>query len=105
MGFAYAIDPATGDLLLDDDGQPVTTTDPKTSNIFVDMTTQRSIDKIDLLFMVDNSGSMLDKQAMLKLAVPQLLGRLINPMCKNGAGASAASNGGVCTNSASGVGR
>lgn len=28
MSFAYAIDPSTGDFLLDDDGQVVTTTDP-----------------------------------------------------------------------------
>lgn len=28
MSFAYAIDPSTGDFILDDDGQPVVTTDP-----------------------------------------------------------------------------
>ena len=38
-------------------------------------------DKIDLLFVIDNSASMLDKQKILATAVPDLLGRLINPTC------------------------
>jgi hypothetical protein len=38
-------------------------------------------DKIDLLFMIDNSASMADKQALLKDAVPDLLTRLVNPRC------------------------
>ena len=37
--------------------------------------------KIDLLFMIDNSSSMADKQAILALAVPDLVGRLVNPVC------------------------
>jgi hypothetical protein len=40
-----------------------------------------AIDKIDLLFMVDNSPSMADKQAILATAVPDLLGGLLNPPC------------------------
>ena len=38
-----------------------------------------SADKIDLLFMIDNSRSMADKQEILRDAVPVLLERLINP--------------------------
>ncbi|MBM4362491.1 MAG: hypothetical protein FJ104_07400, partial [Deltaproteobacteria bacterium] len=39
------------------------------------------IDKIDLLFMIDNSISMADKQSVLKDAVPDLVQRLVNPTC------------------------
>ncbi len=38
-------------------------------------------DKIDLLFMIDNSSSMADKQELLKQAVPDLVNRLVNPKC------------------------
>ncbi|HMI83914.1 MAG TPA: hypothetical protein VK550_07455 [Polyangiaceae bacterium] len=37
--------------------------------------------KIDLLFMIDNSSSMADKQSILATAVPQLVDRLIEPKC------------------------
>jgi len=56
---------------------------PRTTNIFVDTVTQKNVDKIDLLFMVDNSISMADKQAVLKDAVPDLVNRLVNPYCVN----------------------
>lgn len=39
---------------------------------------QTAIDKIDLLFVVDNSASMADKQALLSQAVPGLVERLVN---------------------------
>ena len=42
---------------------------------------QRSIDEIDLLFAIDNSGSMGDKQTLLAEAVPTLIARLLNPDC------------------------
>ena len=42
---------------------------------------ERSIDKVDLLFAVDNSASMGDKQDLLALAIPVLVGRLLNPNC------------------------
>ena len=38
-------------------------------------------DKIDLLFMIDNSASMADKQQLLASAIPHLLDRLTNPAC------------------------
>lgn len=40
-----------------------------------------AVDKVDLLFVIDNSISMADKQELLKQAVPTLLERLINPPC------------------------
>ncbi|HVU04881.1 MAG TPA: hypothetical protein VHE30_24190 [Polyangiaceae bacterium] len=54
---------------------------PKTTNIFVDSIVQNSVDKIDLLFMIDNSISMADKQQVLKEAVPDLVHRLVSPNC------------------------
>jgi hypothetical protein len=43
--------------------------------------TSGSIDKVDLLFAIDNSASMGDKQDLLVAAIPVLLGRLLNPNC------------------------
>ena len=40
---------------------------------------QNSIDKIDLLFMIDNSSSMADKQTILSKAVPDLVNRFVDP--------------------------
>lgn len=37
--------------------------------------------KIDLLFVIDNSGSMADKQAVMLRAVPAMLDRLVTPNC------------------------
>src|SRR5688572_6462641 len=42
--------------------RPIGSPEPVTTNIFVDKITQTSVDKIDLLFMIDNSISMSDKQ-------------------------------------------
>ena len=63
--------------------RPLCDTDcrPKTTNIFVDQIKQKSVDKIDLLFMIDNSISMADKQLVLQAAVPDLVQRLVNPNC------------------------
>jgi hypothetical protein len=54
---------------------------PKTTNQFVTKVESRSVDKIDLLFMIDNSSSMDDKQKVLQEAVPDLVQRLVNPDC------------------------
>ena len=54
---------------------------PTTSNVFVDQIVQSAVDKIDLLFMIDNSVSMADKQEILRAAVPVLLNRLVAPIC------------------------
>ncbi|MGC4064610.1 MAG: hypothetical protein QM784_08190 [Polyangiaceae bacterium] len=61
--------------------RPVGETHPQTQNIFVKRTQTTRVDKIDLLFMIDNSASMADKQAVLSAAVPQLLRRLTTPYC------------------------
>jgi hypothetical protein len=42
---------------------------------------QTSVNKIDLVLAVDNSASMADKQAILALAVPDLITGLVNPPC------------------------
>jgi hypothetical protein len=61
--------------------RPVAPAVPKTSNIYVDEIRQTAVDKIDLLFMIDNSISMADKQEILAQAVPNLVTRLITPLC------------------------
>lgn len=61
--------------------RPVAPAVPRTSNVYVDEIRQTAVDKIDLLFMIDNSISMADKQAILAEAVPILVGRLITPIC------------------------
>ncbi len=60
--------------------------EPSTSNFFVTRFTETAVDKIDLLFMIDNSQSMADKQQILALAVPRLVSRLLNPPCVDDAG-------------------
>ncbi|HEX3597957.1 MAG TPA: hypothetical protein VHU80_22765, partial [Polyangiaceae bacterium] len=61
---------------------------PKTTNQFVAKVTGNGVDKIDLLFMIDNSASMDDKQKILQLAVPDLVRRLVNPNCVDASGAA-----------------
>jgi hypothetical protein len=61
--------------------RPVAPAVPKTSNVYVDEIRQTAVDKIDLLFMIDNSISMADKQAILADAVPLLVQRLVTPIC------------------------
>ncbi len=48
------------------------------------------IERLDLLLMIDNSGSMGDKQRILRVAVPDLVERLLNPKCVQANGAPAA---------------
>lgn len=61
--------------------RPIAETKPATTDAFVDQAVQGGIDKIDLLFMVDNSASMADKQEILRDAVPVLVTRLTSPIC------------------------
>jgi hypothetical protein len=63
--------------------RPVAEQQPRTTNIFVEQFRNTVIDKIDLLFMIDNSISMADKQTFFGEAVPELVGRLVNPVCVN----------------------
>jgi hypothetical protein len=61
--------------------RPIEPVNPVTAVTVVEQLTQSGVDKIDLLFVVDNSSSMADKQAILALAVPDLIGGLLNPPC------------------------
>ncbi|MBS2015642.1 MAG: hypothetical protein JST00_22330 [Deltaproteobacteria bacterium] len=61
--------------------RPVGTDTPTTKVAFSSTVSQQAIDKIDLLFMIDNSKSMADKQAILARAVPDLLHGLVEPKC------------------------
>src|SRR5579871_1912720 len=54
---------------------------PTSASFFVDLLTTQTLQKADLLFMIDNSISMADKQAVLRDAVPDLVQRLVNPNC------------------------
>jgi hypothetical protein len=62
------------------------------SDAFVNRITSSSVNRIDLLFMIDNSVSMADKQEILKSAVPVLLNRLVLPICVDGSGNSTGTN-------------
>jgi len=61
--------------------RPVEHSDPVTKTNFITSIPQGSIDKVDLLFDIDNSASMGDKQAYLEQAVPDLISRLVQPNC------------------------
>ena len=61
--------------------RPVGTEPPTTKVNFTSTQSQQAVDKVDLLFAIDNSASMGDKQQFLALAVPTLLQRLLYPHC------------------------
>jgi hypothetical protein len=61
--------------------RPVETSPPITKTNFITSIPQGSIDKVDLLFDIDNSASMGDKQAYLSQAIPDLIQRLVTPNC------------------------
>jgi hypothetical protein len=61
--------------------RPVEASSPTTKTSFQAEVKQQSIDKVDLLFAIDNSASMGDKQDLLAAAVPVLVSRLLNPNC------------------------
>lgn len=66
--------------------RPVGKQDPTTKVNFTTSVKKASVDKIDLLLMIDNSSSMGDKQAILADAVPDLVNRLVTPNCVDDAG-------------------
>src|SRR5579883_378024 len=45
-----------------------------------------AVSKIDLLFMIDNSSTMSDKQSLLAQAVPDMMARLVTPNCVDAGG-------------------
>jgi hypothetical protein len=77
--------------------RPVAPATPRTSNVVVKTVTRTAVDKIDLLFMIDNSISMADKQRILAEAVPVLVRRLVDPICvdddENPSGDDSSANG------------
>lgn len=63
--------------------RPLGTAAPRTTNIIVDLLPQNVVDKVDMLFVIDNSMSMADKQAIMAEAVPDLVSRFVKPVCLN----------------------
>ena len=63
--------------------RPVAPATPTVSARIVTPAKQNKVSKIDLLFMIDNSSSMADKQSILAQAVPDLVRRLVDPVCIN----------------------
>jgi hypothetical protein len=66
--------------------RPVAPAKPTTTNVYVATIANRVVDKVDLLFMIDNSLSMADKQEILSEAVPVLVKRLVTPTCVDQSG-------------------
>src|SRR5579883_1307162 len=61
--------------------RPVSQEAPRTTFVFTTTVNQGGVDKVDLLFMIDDSASMGDKQAYLAQAIPELITRLVTPSC------------------------
>lgn len=61
--------------------RPVSRVEPTTKSSVLISSQQGAIDKIDLLFMIDNSASMADKQEILAEAVPDLVASFVTPAC------------------------
>src|SRR5439155_9484029 len=61
--------------------RPVAPATPSVNARIVKDEKQERVSKIDLLFMIDNSSSMADKQQILADAVPDLVKRLVDPVC------------------------
>ncbi len=61
--------------------RPIEPLDTRTTKVITERLSQSGVDKIDLLLVIDNSGSMADKQNILSKAVPDLVQRLVNPLC------------------------
>jgi hypothetical protein len=81
--------------------RPVATFTPNLNENFTTTVENQAIDKVDLLFVVDNSASMGDKQTYLSQAVPILISRLVTPNCVdangNAVGVSDPQGNGTCT--------
>ena len=64
--------------------RPVTNQSPTIKTNFTSAVNQSGIDKVDILFDIDNSASMGDKQTYLIQAIPQMIARLVTPNCIDG---------------------
>ena len=58
--------------------RPIEHQDPTTKVNFTTVVHNQAVDKLDLLFMIDNSASMGDKQQLLAEAVPDMINRLVS---------------------------
>ncbi|WP_437589458.1 hypothetical protein [Sorangium sp. So ce1000] len=67
--------------------RPIAANKPRSTSTIVERLTQSSVDKIDILLAIDNSGSMADKQDILSTAIPDLVKGLVNPRCVHKTGA------------------
>ncbi|MGO8995940.1 MAG: hypothetical protein ACLQVI_21715 [Polyangiaceae bacterium] len=61
--------------------RPAVPGEPTTKTNFTTQVAEQAVDKLDILFSIDNSASMGDKQAYLSAAIPDLIGRLLQPNC------------------------
>ncbi len=61
--------------------RPVVPSTPTITARFQEVLPQNRVDKVDLLFVIDNSRSMKDKQDILAEAVPDLVKHLVQPDC------------------------
>lgn len=68
--------------------RPVGQQPPTTKVNFTSTVSQQAVDKVDILFAIDNSASMGDKQAILADAVPDLINGLLKPRCVNSDGSA-----------------
>ena len=85
--------------------RPIAEVQPEVLPTFISKINLKGVDKVDLLFAIDNSASMADKQQILGLAIPKLVGRLINPLCRKDLGTGdvvGSSTAGDCTTLAAG---
>ncbi len=57
-----------------------------TSPTLVDVGPQQQSSKLDVLFVVDNSSGMADKQQVLAASLPGFISRLVNPPCVDAQG-------------------
>ncbi|HVH43350.1 MAG TPA: hypothetical protein VM925_13440 [Labilithrix sp.] len=72
--------------------RPVGQQPPTTKVNFTNTVSQQAVDKVDLLFAIDNSASMGDKQQILADAVPDLINGLLKPRCVDAAGKADGAN-------------
>ena len=61
--------------------RPIEPLEPRSTSTVIDRVSNSEVNKIDLLLMIDSSGSMADKQQVLAQAVPDLVKRLVAPVC------------------------
>ncbi len=66
--------------------RPLEPIEHKSSVVITEVLPLSRVDKIDILLAIDDSGSMADKQAILAVAVPDLVEGLVNPPCLDKSG-------------------